>query len=143
MPEITEINEVAKRYANAVYAKDVEAAAGLYDENVVIFDLWERWVFEGRSAWRANLEEWFGSLGDERVRVEFEPILVQALGDAGLYSATVRYVGVNAAGEDLRSMANRLTWTLVRGESSWCILHEHTSAPASFETGKVNLSPSV
>ncbi len=36
-------------------------------------------------------------------------------------------------------MNNRLTWALHRTPDGWKIVHEHTSAPAAFETGKVEL----
>jgi ketosteroid isomerase-like protein len=36
-------------------------------------------------------------------------------------------------------MENRLTWALERRGGEWKIVHEHTSAPADFETAKVRL----
>lgn len=42
-----------------------------YAENVRVFDMWERWAYDGSSAWRDDMaQEWFGSLGDEQVAVE-------------------------------------------------------------------------
>lgn len=41
-----------------------------YAENVRVFDMWERWAYDGSSAWRDMAQEWFGSLGDEQVAVE-------------------------------------------------------------------------
>ena len=54
--------------------------------------------------------------------------------------AFLTFKGVSADGEKLRAMNNRLTWMLRReGDGSWKIVHEHTSAPADFETSKVML----
>lgn len=130
---------IAARYAAAVHAKDEQALLALYDENVIVFDMWEEWVYEGRPAWSSMVKNWFGSLGDERVRVEFSPISCVGEADWAVWCATVRYIGLSATDEELRSMENRLTWTVQRRSSGWLIVHEHSSAPASFETLKVKL----
>jgi len=36
-------------------------------------------------------------------------------------------------------MNSRLTLILTREEDRWLILHEHSSAPDHFDTGKINL----
>jgi ketosteroid isomerase-like protein len=71
---MSEIERIAERYAAAVYARDEAALLALYDERVVIFDMWDRWSYQGRQAWAEMVRTWFGSLGDERVAVEFEPV---------------------------------------------------------------------
>jgi hypothetical protein len=57
-----------------------------------------------------------------------------------VWCATVRYAAVNAAGEELRALQNRMSWHLKRHEGDWVIVHEHSSAPADCETHKVRLS---
>jgi hypothetical protein len=47
----------------------------------------------------------------------------------------VRYAGLSPVGEELRSLTNRMTW-VVEGDR---VVHEHSSAPADFETGKLIL----
>jgi uncharacterized protein (TIGR02246 family) len=134
-----DIEFVSMNYAAAVHAKDEQAFLALYDEKVVVFDAWDEWVYEGREAWSRMVENWFGSLGEERVRVEFSPISCIAEADWAVWCATVRYIGLGTAGEELRSMENRISWTLQRRGGGWLIVHEHSSAPASFETLKVKL----
>ena len=47
---------------------------------------------------------------------------------------------VEREGKELRSMDNRITWVLRKNsEGAWKIVHEHTSAPVDFETGKATL----
>ena len=46
--------------------------------------------------------------------------------------------GLDADGNEERSMNNRLTWALRKDGDGWKIVHEHTSAPAG-EGGKVSL----
>jgi ketosteroid isomerase-like protein len=53
----------------------------------------------------------------------------------------VTYKGLSADGRELRAMTNRLTWALRRqAGGDWKIVHEHCSAPADFDTGKVTLT---
>jgi ketosteroid isomerase-like protein len=61
-------------------------------------------------------------------------ILVE--GDWAIWCAIVRYAGLNAAGENLRVMENRISWSLKRSAAEWLIVHEHSSAPVDFETLK-------
>ena len=126
-------------YCAAVYAKDVEAFLALYADEVQVFDMWEQWEYNGLAAWRGMVEGWFGSLGDERVRVELSEIAIAVSGELAYAHATLTFCGLSAAGEELRAMNNRLSCVFKRTQESWQIIHEHTSAPASLDTGKINL----
>jgi uncharacterized protein (TIGR02246 family) len=134
------MEQMLEAYAAAVRAKDVDAFVGLYADDVRNFDLWTRWSYDDRDAWRAMVAEWFGSLGDDEVvEVEFDEVRTQAGENVAALSAFTTYRAVSAAGEELRSMNNRLTWVLRKnGDGTWRIAHEHTSAPAGDE-GKVQL----
>jgi uncharacterized protein (TIGR02246 family) len=133
------MEEMLDAYAAAVRAKDVDAFVGLYADDVRTFDLWSEWSYDGKAAFRGMVSEWFGSLGTDVVAVEFDEVRSEAAGDIAAVSAFTTYRGLSAEGEELRSMNNRLTWVLRRGDDgSWKIVHEHTSAPAGDE-GKVQL----
>jgi ketosteroid isomerase-like protein len=129
-------------YRQAVLVCDLEAFMRLYDPKVRVFDAWGVWSHEGADAWRKAVEGWFSSLGDERVRVIAEDVEVK--GNAGLctVSAIFTYAGFSAAGKELRAMQNRLSWVLERQGSDWRIVHEHTSAPISFDESKAILQRS-
>lgn len=105
-----------------------------------VFDLWGGWSYDGIEAWRAMATEWFGSIGTEEVAVEFEDVQ-SIVGDrVAVASAFVTFKGLAADGTELRSMHNRLTWALAAtAEGKWNVVHEHTSAPADFDTRKVEL----
>lgn len=135
----TIVLELCDAYRAAVYAKDADAFAALYAEDVRVFDLWGVWVYEGRAAWRAMAVEWFASLGDERVAVMWDEVRIHAGADFAVASATITYQGVSATGEALRAMQNRITQVVQRRGDAWQIIHEHSSAPADFETAKVML----
>jgi len=131
--------QILGAYAEAVYARDVSALLALYHPQVTVYDMWETWLYDGRDAWRSMIEGWFASLGDERVEVTFEGVHNTVTPELALVHAIVTYAGLSASGERLRAMNNRLTLTLTRQEDHWLILHEHSSAPVHFDTGKVNL----
>jgi uncharacterized protein (TIGR02246 family) len=133
------MEQMLEAYAAAVRAKDVDAFVGLYADDVRTFDLWNEWSHDGKDAFRGMVTEWFGSLGDDLVAVEWDEVRTQAGEDVAAVSAFLTYRGLSKDGEELRSMNNRLTWVLRKdGDGSWKIAHEHTSAPAG-EGGKVQL----
>lgn len=133
------IIDVLNSYAAAVLAKDVNAFMALYDDEVSIFDLWGEWSYDGAAAWRAVVVEWFGTLGDERVVVTFKEVQTIATPDLAVAYAFVTYQAESAAGTFLRALTNRMTLSLRPQQGAWKIVHEHTSAPADFNTSKVIL----
>ena len=126
-------------FTSAVYNKDVEAYLGLYEENVLVFDMWQFWSYDGLPAWRKMVEGWFSSLGSDRDRVTFRDQLVDVSGDMGYVTAIVRFAAVAETGEELRFLDNRLTWVVRRTSASWKIVHQHTSGPIDFGTMQVVL----
>ena len=134
---MTSIDEVLAGYAAAVSAADVDAFVALYDDEVRVFDTWGRWSYDGLGEWRAMVGEWFGSLGDERAEVELHDVgAVVGDGVAGVH-AVATFRGFSAAGEELRSVDNRLTWVLRQApDGAWKIVHEHTSVPIDLATSR-------
>lgn len=139
-PEHESIEQMLDAYKSAVHSKNVAAFIALYRNDVRVFDLWGRWTYDGVDAWRTMAVEWFGSLATERVAVEFEDVQTIVTGDLAVVHAFLTIRGLSAEGEELRAMSNRLTWALHKeADETWKIVHEHTSAPADFDTGKVIL----
>jgi ketosteroid isomerase-like protein len=134
------IERMLDSYVAAVHSKNVDAFITLYRENLRVFDMWDRWTYDGLDAWRAMAVDWFSSLGAERVAVEFEDVQTIVTGDLAVLHAILTIRGLSAEGDELRAMSNRLTWALQKESGgSWKVVHEHTSAPADFDTGKVIL----
>jgi ketosteroid isomerase-like protein len=131
--ESARILQVCEAYKRAVYDRNVEAFLGLYHAEARVFDTWGVWSYEGLEDRRKVIEDWFGSLGDERVSVTFDRIRTEVGNGQAALSARVVYIGLSAAGDELRSMQNRLTWVLRLGGGGWRILHEHTSVPIAFD----------
>ena len=131
--------QVLDAYKSAVFAKDVEAFVNLYDPEVRVFDLWEKWSYNGIETWRGNVTDWFNSLGTDRVAVEADNVEISAADQLATAYGFITYKGLSAEGKELRAMQNRLTWVLKHKDGKWKIIHEHTSAPVNAETSKVIL----
>jgi len=126
-------------YKKAVFEKNLEAFASIFDENVRVFDMWEQWTYDGLAAWQEMAKGWFASLGTDKDVVTFDDIQIQTSGDLAVMSAFVKFTAVSADGEALRYLQNRLTWVARKKENAWKIIHQHTSSPVDFETMKVIL----
>src|SRR5437588_12142923 len=104
------MEKMLDKYAAAVRAQDVDAFVGLYADDVRTFDLWSVWSYDGKGAFRGMVAEWFGSLGDDVVAVEYDEVRTQAGEDVGGLRAFLTYRGLSAEGEALGSMDDRLGW---------------------------------
>ena len=136
---MSDVAALLESYRDAVYAKDVEAFVAIFADDIRVFDMWGTWSHDGIDSWREMAVGWFGSLGDELVRVAFDDVQTTVGDDTAVLSAFVTFAGLSADGEELRSMNNRLTWGLRKTGGTWKVVHEHTSAPVELATGKVDL----
>jgi uncharacterized protein (TIGR02246 family) len=130
------ILQILSDYKAAVFAKDVAAFTALYDQDVVVFDMWGAWSYSGIEAWRRMADGWFGTLGAERVVVDFSEVQTIGTQDLAVAHAFVTYTAVTEEGAALRALNNRISVVLKQKAGVWKIVHEHTSAPLDFETGK-------
>jgi ketosteroid isomerase-like protein len=131
------ILQVLNDYKAAVFAKDVDSFVALYDADVLVFDMWRVWSYNGISSWREMAGGWFGSLGTERVIVDFSDVQTIVTQDLAVVHAFVTYKAVTTDGVDLRSLDNRLTVTLRQTGDGWKIVHQHTSSPIDLATATV------
>ena len=128
------IQQLLQGYVESVLAKDVEAFVALYDADLRVFDMWNRWSYDGQQPWREMVQGWFGSLHDERVAVAFSEVRTRVSQDLAVLHAFVSFAAIDAGGATLRSMTNRITMALARRGDDWKIVHQHTSAPIDGET---------
>jgi uncharacterized protein (TIGR02246 family) len=129
-----DIESVIAEYAAAVLAKEPARVAALYAPDVRVFDTWGVWSYDDRDAWGRTLEQWLGSLGNERVQVQFNDVCLVKHQQIGSVSAMVTYSAVDVDGNVVRSLENRLSWFLTKIGGRWLVAHEHTSVPVSFES---------
>jgi uncharacterized protein (TIGR02246 family) len=136
---MNELQSLFDTYKNTVYEKDLEGFLSIFDKDLHVFDMWGQWSHRGLEAWREMAKGWFGSLGSERVVVDFDEAQSTLSGDMGVATAFVTFTGVSAEGQKLRSLQNRLTWVARKKDGVWKVVHEHTSSPLDHATLKAIL----
>lgn len=131
------INQILEKYQATVFQLELEGHLALYSDQVLIFDAWGDWSLKGIEPLRKMVESWFGSLGEDRVKVEMNDLRAQSSGDIGFASAIVKFTAISKEGSTLRWLENRFTWVLERKNQEWKITHQHSSFPADHETFKI------
>lgn len=126
MKQLKDFFLLYKQYA---WEKDIENMIGLYDENVVIFDLWEHGNQKGLPDWSDMICDWLNPLEQEKVNVIFELIEIHSEGNIGFASAVVHYEAISNENTVVRSMKNRITLGFIKNKGAWKVVHQHTSAP--------------
>ena len=126
--------KILEGYANAVYTKDVESFISIYDTNVCVYDTWKEWTSIGTGKLRDMAAEWFDSLGNEKVKVEFLEVNVLESADQTVWIGEVKFFGLNEDDQVLRSISNRWTWVIKNNNGIFKIVHEHSSLPINMET---------
>ena len=134
-----EIEDLLLTYKTAVFEKDVETYASIFDDHVVVFDMWEKWSCQGLEDWCQMAKEWFSSLGAVKDCVDFEMVNIEASESLAMVTAFMKFTAVSDKGEALRYLQNRLTWVIRKQKNGWKIIHQHTSSPIDFSTMKVIL----
>jgi ketosteroid isomerase-like protein len=137
MATITDPPNLLDSFSDTVYQKDTEGYLALYDDNVLVFDMWQEWSYKGLPAWRKMVEAWFAGLGPDRDRVSFRDSNIEIAGDIAVITAIVRFTAVSATGEELRFLDNRFTLVIRKNSDRWKIVHQHSSGPIDFQTMKV------
>lgn len=125
------MNDFFASYKQAAWEKDFQTMTSLYDKEIVIFDMWDDGFLTDFETWAKIIKEWLGSLGDERVQVDFENVKIQESGDTGFAHALIGFKAISADGEVLRSMKNRISLGFMKRSDGWKVVHQHTSAPVS------------
>lgn len=123
------LQDYFKIYAQAAWEKDIKTMIGLYDDNVVIFDMWTNGYQISLMEWSNVITDWLSSLGEEKVKVTFEMIDIRESGDLGFGSALITYAAISPDNTILRSMKNRITIGFHKKIDTWKVIHQHTSAP--------------
>lgn len=120
-------------YKQTAWNKDIEGMIRLYDDNVVIYDMWTNGYQIGIVEWANEINEWLGSLGEENVNVNFEMVQIHESDNVGFASALVTYQAISSGNTILRSMKNRITIGFHKTGNDWKVIHQHTSAPVNAE----------
>ena len=123
------ISDFFRCYQKTAFEKEVPEMINLYDDSVVIFDMWEKGFSLGLKEWSAAITEWLTSLKQDSVKVIFEMIDIQEGESVGFASAVVQFQSIGTEGNVQRSMKNRISLGFVKKDGFWKVKHQHTSAP--------------
>lgn len=134
-----EIADFFKIYKTATWEKDAIAMIGLYAENAVIYDMWNKGYLSNDIEWHEAISAWLGSLGDESVKVDFDMVRINQSGNVGFASALIYFQAISSSGVVLRSMKNRITLGFSKFDGGWKAVHQHTSAPINSDSLKAIL----
>ncbi|MFZ1786749.1 MAG: nuclear transport factor 2 family protein [Saprospiraceae bacterium] len=125
------IEDFFEIYKQSAWSKDSAAMINLYDDNVIVFDMWDQGFMLGLPDLKNVIVDWLGSLGEEKVKVDFEMVKINQSGNVGFASALIGFQAIASDGAVLRSMKNRITIGFSKLEDGWKVIHQHTSAPIS------------
>ena len=128
---MVEIDDFFKSYESAAWHKDAGAMLDLYAEDALIFDMWNKGSYQNHSQWADLISNWLNSLGQEKVKVNFEMVNIRQSGDVGFATAFIQFQAISTEGVVLRSMKNRITLGFIKTDNAWKVIHQHTSAPIS------------
>ena len=134
-----EVHDILETYKNAVQEKDEEKLLSLYASDIHIYDCWGSWESKGIQSWKANVSEWFNGLrkNDVRLEVAFTDVVIETVSTLAFVHCAVSYTGYQQqTAVKLQQTINRFTYGLRKTQDSWEIVHEHSSLPIDFETGK-------
>jgi uncharacterized protein (TIGR02246 family) len=130
------IQALIQRFDTALKAKDVNALMTLYAPNVRVFDMGLPRQYKGAKAYRKVFEGLFAAFpGPVEARVG--DVAITVVGSMALTTKIETDTWTDKDGNRL-SLTYRVTdvWRKIGGK--WLIIHEHTSFPADFETGKAD-----
>lgn len=134
-----EVHDVLETYKSAIQEKDDEKLLSLYATDIHIYDCWGSWESKGIQSWKANVSEWFNGLREEGVLLEvaFTDVVIEKVPTLAFVHCAVSFTGYQQqSGVKLQQTTNRFTYGLRKTQDSWEIVHEHSSLPIDFETGK-------
>ena len=136
------LQDILQKYSQSILEKDLEGFCSLYDDNVLVYDMWQQWTYKGINEWKKNVHDWFSSLGELRDKVSFDDIEIVEKQEMALVTAIVRFAAIDQQAIELRFLQNRFSWVLCKKENGWKIIHQHSSSPIDFETMKPILEKS-
>lgn len=127
------VQEYFTIYKQSAWGKDAESMIAMYDDNVVIFDMWSHGYQTGLAGWSIEIKNWFGSLGEEKVNVIFDMMEIHESENVAFGHALITFQAISIDNSIIRSMKNRITLGFTKNKDLWKVVHQHTSAPINSE----------
>jgi uncharacterized protein (TIGR02246 family) len=121
------IRALINDWAEAVRAKDVDAAVSHYAADMVAFDLAPPLEYAGVDALRKSLEAWFSTFRGP-VGYEVRDLSITTGDDVAFCRSLNRISGTRTDGEET-DLWVRATVGLRKIDGEWKVTHEHASVP--------------
>jgi ketosteroid isomerase-like protein len=138
--EVTKIRALEHRYAEALVARDLNAAMSAYTpgEDLFIFEAVPPRQIVGARAYRQHVQEFFVNVRAP-VTFDVDDIVVTIVGDAAYGHSIQHLLGVDNSGNRI-DMTFRVTDVYRKVKGTWFIVQEHASFPVDPQTGKADFS---
>lgn len=126
--EAVPVIQILNLYCQNLYDKNLESFLNLYADDAKIFDVFgSEWLHHTSDSWRASTTDWFKSMKQDRMMVEFEEIQVEQSFQTGFLSALALYNTVSPKGKMLQTVEVRFTCIVEPRDGAWKITHQHAS----------------
>jgi ketosteroid isomerase-like protein len=139
MSEEATIRQVILDRAQAIYARNAEAAVGFYAKDIVNFDLAPPLAYRGHEATNpAELQSWFDSWTGP-IELSFADLYIHIGADLAFAHGLMRMVGPRTDGTHTDVWA-RITLGFEKRDGDWKIVHEHQSFPTMMDGSGLSAS---
>lgn len=137
-----EIQVFLDSWVDALRAKDVDAYAACYTNDVRVFDGMNPPQFQGIDAWKEMISRWFGEVGTES-DLTLKNVEAHVTDSLIVITSIAGYSDLPEGASEKRVMWCRQTSVLRTTPDGWRICHEHSSVPMMHETGQgdFNMQP--
>lgn len=132
--DAAEVRRHIGRLVELLHAKDLDALALCYSEDVVSFDVEPPLAHRGRAAKMRNWQKVFTVF--DQVTYEVRDLDVTASATVAFAHAFGRLGGTRGDGTAVAGMWVRVTFCLRLIDGAWLIVHDQASVPFDISTGR-------
>ncbi len=138
--DVAQIQALQKNLLDAFNAKDVNGIMAAYapDDSLIVFDAIPPRQYIGASAYRKDYEDMLAGLPGP-IHCEVSDWKIDTEGNLGYGHGFYHTVGTDKNGKTV-DFTIRLTDVYRRINGKWLIVHEHSSWPVDFATGKADIT---
>ncbi len=129
-----EIRSVIEKWVQAFHSKSVDAAMALHAPGIVSFDIVPPLRYVGVDAYSKPFEAAFAAF-EGAIDLELRDLSLTVRDDIAFSFSLNRFVGTMTGGQK-SDYWFRWTACFQKIDGKWLIMHDHTSLPTDFASGK-------
>ena len=123
----TQVRKLNDDWVKALRAKDIDALMNCYTPGILVFDLAPPLQYEGKDAYRKNVEEWFASFQGP-IGYQIRALAISAGADVA-FSHSLNHISGTRTDSEETDVWVRATVGYGKINGKWLITHEHFSTP--------------